>query len=518
MRKRLIPFFLMALIAMMGSCVGDDIDSLQDQIDDLNNKVVDLEKSQQEALLAAIANIQASIAALQVDVEAGDSDLAAQYEALLNNLQVLQEEVTNNKDAVYYGNLLTDADFEAFETQGATIVTGKVIATTQEQVDAVAALKLVGGNLLINGDVNVVLPDLQTISGSLIVESINGEAAAVSMPALASIGDELIVRENDGLTTLSVAALIFVNGNATLSGNMMLADLMLATVTFNGDVYFSNGLAGELTLGQLNGNLDLMETSITKLIVNSSSVNGNFNVNSNNSIESYDLDKITEIKGDLSMSFNGVWGSTNAFATFTGLTTIGGNVSVSNNYVSTMESFNSVTEVKGNFISIQGDSYTLVSVFDKLLYNGTRYTIDLNVRTDWFDGFNELTNANILNVNLEGNESWDETTFEMVTTPNKVNGFAKLLDCKGITLKVTDVFEFDAFNAFDNFWSSYGKYCHIYVPLDTNVDLCSMKPLLDKIAAGTIVTGVEVKFFEDYTELTEPVADIISNRLIDSCN
>ncbi|MBS2210755.1 hypothetical protein KEM09_05060 [Carboxylicivirga mesophila] len=519
MKRKLLPFLMMVLVAIMGSCVGDDIDSLQDQINDLDDKVAELEKTQQEALLAEIAKLQATITTLQEAMEAGDSDLASQYDALLNNLTLLEEEVANNKDAVYYGNLITDEDFAAFMAQGATIVTGKIIATSQAHIDALGALKLVGGNLSIFGGTAVELINLQTVSGSLMVEGVNEENASINLPALASIGDELWVSENEGLTSLNVNALILVNAYASIVSNMMLADLNLGNVNFNDDVFISSGLKGTLTLGQINGTLQLMYTGITNVVVNSTVIGGDLYMSGNGALEAYDMDKITEIKGNLTMESNGVWGATDTeFAAFAGLTTIVGNVMISYNYVPVIESFNAVTSVQGNSIGIYGDSYSQVSVFNNLLFDNTRHSIDINVRTDWFNGFNALSNANILNLTLEGNSKFDEVTGETTITPNKVNGFSSLVDCKGITLKVPDVFEFDAFNVFDNFWSAWGKYCHIYVPLDTDVDLCSMQPVLNKIAAGDFGTAVEVKFYEGWMELTDPAADIINNRLIDGCN
>ncbi len=234
-----MPLLLVALVALMGSCVGDDIDNLQNQIDDLNEQV-----DQLEALLAAIADLQASITALQAEVEAGDSELADQYASLLNSLTLLEEEVANNASAIFYGNLLTNEDFEAFKTQGATIVTGKVIATSQAHIDALAAIKMVGGNLNISGGTTVSLDALQNVGGSLYVTELMEEGVSVSLPALASVGDAVMVTNNPALTSFMADALVLINAELQTMGNPMLTSLSFMALDQVASIYINEEWIG----------------------------------------------------------------------------------------------------------------------------------------------------------------------------------------------------------------------------------------------------------------------------------
>ena len=177
MRRRLLSLFLLAFIFVFGGCVKDDLSDLQNQIDDLNQKVDDLEEAQQQELLTAITQLQTAITALE-------STNAEQYTEMLTNLQSIEEEVANNATAIYYGNLLTDADFAALQSQGATIVTGKVVASKAEHYTALGNVKLIGGNFTVQGNVDVDLQMLENVGEDLLIAGITGDVSVAFLRVL----------------------------------------------------------------------------------------------------------------------------------------------------------------------------------------------------------------------------------------------------------------------------------------------------------------------------------------------
>lgn len=516
-------------MASFGSCVGDDIDDLQDQIDDLNGKVVDLEEAQQEALLTEIAALQATIAALQTSMEEGDSNLAAQYDALLSNLQLLEDEVANNEAAVYYGNLLTDADFNAFETQGATIVTGKVIVASQSHVDAIADMKMVGGNLTLSGGTTIDLTALQNVGGSLYLNDLSADGVTVSLPALTSVGDNVELNNNSALVSFVADALVLINASLESMGNPMLATLSFNSLDQVGVVYVDEynpndpnytGLGsltnlnlsstnvledldiqwvsgGALSIGTVGGDFYLGHTKLTELVLNSEVIEGDFTFEYNGNLTSIDVSVITMIKGDVAILYNYTdWYDFAAptgleeLPSFAALESIGGDVRVEgNNYLTSLEIFNSVTSFSGSKISISynggaGTGYDYIDMFNALEDGGpSSYTkLDISVweNSSWFNGFNSLIEAKDITLNVAGvmnTETW-------MTGPTKIEGFGAMTACKSLVLNATDAEEFTAFESLDNFKGWGVTNCLILDMPDVSVGMCSMETIFNKILNG----------------------------------
>lgn len=550
MRRKLLPLFLLGLIALMGSCVGDDIDSLQGQLDDLTEKVDELEKSQQEALLAAIANLEASIAALQADVDAGDSELADQYAALLNSLQLLEDEVANNASSVYYGNLLTDADFAAFAAQEATIVTGKVVAVSQAHVDALATVKMVGGNLTIKGGSSVELANLQNVAGALYISDLSTEGASVKLPVLASIGDELMVANNSALTSFMADALILINGNLETMGNPLMTTLSLAALDqvgsinvneYNpddteyiylgslttldlsstnvlGDVRIEYVTDGALHLGTLGGNFYLGNTNFTELVINSETIMGDFTLMYNGMLSSIDFSTIKTIKGELNIGFSSTewydWLAPvglQSLPSFDALETIGGNVRIEgNSMLTSIEGFDKVTtftgtEIRINYNGGSGTGLTLINAFNALEDGGpsawTKMDVVVYENAAWFDGFNALVEANNVTVNVTGllDENW-------ANGPTRIDGFAAMTACKSLELNAKNAESFSAFSVLDNFKGWGVTNCLILdMPDDTTVGLCSMSGILTKIKNGDFDSKPAI-FRYNWSELDKTTA------------
>ncbi len=556
MRKKLIPFLLMVMMASFGSCVGDDIDDLQGQIDDLNTKVDDLEESQQAALLDEIAALQATIAALQASMEEGDSDLADQYATLLNNLQLLEDEVANNESAVYYGSLLTDDEFAAFLDQGATIVTGKVVVTSQSHIDAIADMKMVGGNLILSGGTVVDLAALQSVGGDLSITGLSTADLSVSLPALASVGGGIHIYENSGLANVTVDALIFVYGE--LSSNMntslqslsfaaldqiggidingydesfygagTLSSVELSSANVNGDVYFQYVAGGALSLGNVEGSLTVDYTSITDLSITGQVVDGDFNFTNNGAIVSMDVASLTTINGGINISYNGGGGGggwsasttdfSTAFPAFENLETINGNITISGNSTNSIEAFNNVTTFKGEMIDISsnGSEVELLSVFNSLEAGGTSSYRHVNINVygnyAWFSSFGTLQKAGTVELNVS--PTMDPSTYEYDTNL-RIDGFDALIQATSVNLYTPKVTSFSAFASLDHL-TGWNTDLKVEMPEDVNVGLCSMEPFFTKYNADP--TKYVVEFNQGWGNTLDP-ADAIYQLLAPCTN
>jgi hypothetical protein len=520
MKRKLLPFLMMVVITIMGSCVGDDIDDLQGQIDDLNGKVTELEKSQQEALLAEIAKLQATIAALE-----GDMD--SQYEALLNNLTLLEDEVANNKDAVFYGNLLTDEDFAAVVAQGATIVTGKAVATTQAHIDALAAIKMIGGELIINGGTTINLPALENIGGDLMIKGLAEPDVTVELPALVSVGEEFGVMENSALVSVKADALVLISDYLYTENNENLTTLSLAVLDLVGSIEMSNTealaildlstvnvlknvdiryIGGDtLRLGNVEGDFYLANTTIKYIDILAEEIGGDLTISNNTSFETLNFKELVTVGGNLSFKSNksggyGGWSAavvnnTYTFPAFEALVSIGGNVEVTGNDRTSIEAFNSVTIFGGSMIEFSSNGFelSLLSVFNAIevaegAYASKWFDIKIHEKVEWLNSFTKLKNVGDLRINVDRTEDENWQKGDVL----KVDGFDALTQVGTMYLRIPDVTEFTAFPALTAF-KGYGTVLEMEMPKDNTVGLCSMSALLNQIADGTITKTCEFK-------------------------
>jgi len=522
MRKKIIPLLLVAVIAFSGGCVKDDLDNLQEQIDLLNTKLTALEQSQQQALLAEIAKLQTSIEGLQ----SSNTEIKGNYQTLLNNLDLLQAEVTNNSAAVYFGNILTDADFSALKAKGSTIVTGKVVVTSQANIDALANVKMIGGDLVIKGGTTINLTTLANIGGSLLVTNLATEGAGITLPALTSIGNKLMLKDNAALVSLTADALVLIYDELYLEKNYSLTTLSLAGLDFVNSISISaynesnidgNGLGvlnsvnlsatkvsenveitylngGKINLGSIGGDFKCAYTNVTELKINSANIGGDFILQYNGKLETVDVSSITKIKGDVNISYNdnnwSTWESTglSSMPAFAALESIGGDVTVeSNTGMNVIESFNNVTAFTGSNITFRSNGsmqLSLLNVFNKLETAGasqwTAANITIFENIAWVSSFAKLLKAN--NVSITVYRTYDTNTWEPGAIL-KVDGFDAITDLNSLTLYAREVTSFSAFTALNNFKSS-SIYLDLEMPTDMNVGMCSMSNILNKIKNG----------------------------------
>jgi hypothetical protein len=530
MRSKILTLLFLSLVFTLGGCVKDDLDELQSQIDELNQKVVDLEKSQQEALLQAIADLQASLAALE-------SSNSEQYATLLANLEIIEEEVANNASAVYYGNLLTEAEYDAFIAQGATIVTGKVTARTADHITALADVKLIGGDFNLNATGDISLSNLQNVGQNIVVtglmsdatvtlgglSSIGGELNIVDNPKLLSftadelvlINNSLIVESDTAMTALSLAKLDMVGGdlyinnrweenpNYTYTGHLVSVDLSYTDVAGGVEVMFLGGTpnapGADLTFGNIGGGFACMETGINSVEITGDAINGDFELSTNRLLSLATFENITRIEGTLTIKFNSEAGWTYSqgeaglteFPAFSALTYLGGNVDIAaNDQLVTFEAFNNVVEMAPSFSSsinieeVTGSKLEVVRVFEKFASAGPNSwdkisNISINVKTNWFDGFNTLDKAGTINlsVGLPSADGGIGIRTTAVTTDVRIDGFDAMAQANTLFISATDATMYNAFPVFMG--GQYGAAnLTIYMPTDAAVDMCSMNTYL----------------------------------------
>ena len=541
MKKRFLPLLMVVVLTILGGCVGDDIDNLQNQIDDLNSKVDDLKKTQQEALLAAITSLQSSISDLSKASDAGDANLLAKYQTISANLTLLQQEVANNADAVFYGNLLTDADFTAFKAQGATIVTGKVNVTKQEHITALAAAKMVGGNLTISNGKTIGLPALENVGGSLVVTGVSSESATITLPKLVSVGEIVNVTANPGLTSFVANALVLVGTDLATSKNAAMATLSFAALDLvGGDIAIDEFWSGDpnyegygamssinlsgtkvvgeanlsfiagnnLTLGAVGENISISDSKIHNYLFG-----GNFagiEMKNNKEMESFDISAITAIKGNVTFNGND-FSAMGAFPTFETVTNIGGDVTISGNTgISSLEAFNNVTTMTGAKVDFNGNSADLISIFNKLkkgyapfAWSKPALKISIYANTSWFNGFESLL-ENEQDIILDIAPISDDGGFGVSSVGGtasgnlKIEGFDVLTKARTLTVNTGLATEFSALGSFVGTYYPNNAVTISY-PRDLTTGYCTIKTFLNAIKAGTYTGTVNFKeTFEEY--------------------
>ncbi len=533
MKIRTITSLMLAGMLSLSSCVNNgDIDELQNQIDDLNSTVENLQKTQQEALLAAIANLEADLVTLENALGSDINDLGTDYEALLADLGVLEDEVEGNANAVFYGNVITEADYTALTTQGATIITGKVIVSGDAHVQALADVKLIGKSLEVKGGTTITMDALQSVGEDLLVMGVNADAT-INLAKLSSVGGNVEIMNNTGLTSIMANELALISGGLSSEKNVALTTLSLAKLDQVGMIYINEEVEGDwdspagelamldlssanvsnsvtikyvstvanLVLGSVGGDFICENSDLAKITLDGSTVDGDFVIQNNKFISNIEVPNLTRIEGQLKIISNFDWNTAGSgFVTlpsFAALTYIGGDVDISNNSnLTTAEAFNNVTEVRGaNIEFLDNGNLDNVSIFNALVDTknpasqwGDNSHADITVKanTFWFDGFNSLVEITNLNVSIAKTAGvFDETTgmFEPGGDTAKLEGFGALTEVSTLQLYISEVTEFNAFASLNNF-KNYQTYLTVAMPSDTNVGLCTMEPIFTRIKNG----------------------------------
>jgi hypothetical protein len=547
-------------IVSLNSCVQGDLDDLQNQIDDLSITIADLKQTQQESLLAAIANLEARLQAL-------NSELEGDLSELVGNLELLEDEIKSNANAVYYGNVITDADYAALTAQNATIVTGRVVIASDANVQTLENVKLIGKSLEIMGGGTISMNALQSIGENLMISNMSDDAS-ISFSNLASVGGDfkvantisltsitadeivlisgtLISERNVALTTLSLSKLDNVNGiyideqvledYDNPAGNLTSLNLSSTNVNNSVEIHYL-GAVENLTLGSVGGNLICDYSELAKITLNGTSVDGDFNIENNKFLASIDVPNLSRIEGQLRMVSNFDWNTPGSGLTslpsFSALTYIGGDVTISNNSsLTSADAFNNVTEIRGENIEFTyNGNLDNINIFNALVDtadpasqwgDNSHANITINANTFWFNGFESLTETLNVNINIAKTAGvFNETTgqFEPGGDIAKFEGFNNITDVSALELNISQVTEFTAFGALNNF-KNFQTYFTLYMPEDTTVGTCSISPILNRIKNGDFDSSwnpnKKAVFKFNWADVDR---DTAIDQLLDPCN
>ncbi len=420
MKSKIIRFFVIAgfLTATVTSCYKDDFNELQKQVDELEQKVADNAASIQDQINA--------IAALQQQ----DANLSQEIQAVVDDLQQVSEDVETNANTVFYGNLVTDEEYDAYVAQGADVVTGKVVISNADQAAIVSNCRWVGQELITKvGSVSGV----QNVGGDLIVESTD---SIINLEGLLSVGGDFEIPLNESLQSVTLNDLVVLAGELRLNeGDLALTSVSFENLQVVGSINMNNasGLVSggggplndinfnsanvahnvtlhfigtsadaELSLGEVGENIIIDGCGIGTINFSASMLNGNLTI-TNNITKEINFGSVTEIAGDVIVSGNSAssGGGGPVYAAqatsligletldFGSLTTIGGYVYLEDNDL-LADVFNNVQTVYGDVTYIVGNPEISVIAFENLttIEAGSIY---LKGEMFKFTGFNMLT-------------------------------------------------------------------------------------------------------------------------------
>jgi hypothetical protein len=323
MKRKLVHVFVVAAMLSATSCYKDDIDGLQKKVDELEQKVSENTKTIQEQILNQISSLQNDIKTLQSE----DENLNKELEDVNDDLTEIKDDVADNSDAVFYGNLVSDADYAAYKEAGADVVTGKVYITTIEQAAIVSNCRWIGSDLITEvGNLEGIL----NIGGDLIM---NSDGETIILKDLVSIGGDFDIPLNDDLRTITANELVVINGKLSLKDGLKnLRTLSMHSLELVGSVYL-NGDNTAADTGKTNLDLDwnspliagdLHITKIDNIETSVGSVYGDVTIDYND-INTFKFEG-TELKGDFVFTYN----STETILASSVLT-MGGNVNIESN-------------------------------------------------------------------------------------------------------------------------------------------------------------------------------------------
>ncbi|KXX68828.1 hypothetical protein AVL50_18505 [Flammeovirga sp. SJP92] len=523
----------------MVSCQDDNI---QSQIDDLTGKVDDLNSNldslDQELASLKEAHQTALLEKLQEmdDVMAGliaeNAQLSEQYSAISDSLQSIKDEVSGSNNTVYYGDLLTAENFAKYTAQGASIVTGNILVTTEDQLNTLAALRVAGGNIHVSSLTDVTLPALETVGGDLVLSSVKG---TVTFDNLFTVAGSVFDNNNAEQTALVANKLAFVSGDVEIQTNILLetvsfeslafvksllinsywaedpeynnygalSSVILSEVDVEKDLTVAFGGTGSVNIGNVGGHLKLEKTKFTDINITGTTLGG-LEVINNGELTNLVVDNLKTVNGNIKISNNvassgvGFFSVANTtgfttFPSFSELTEIKGNVNVEgNSALTSIEAFNAVTSITGENVTFNNNgSLSVLDIFNNVTEAGvqvsqfTRKNTKLYVveKTNWFNGFSNLLEGGDITLEIKDPTADDGGFGLFSTVVVKFEGFSSMTKATRLRLTVGDVTEFNAFNALEDLLPTFDdlSYLTLAVPKNTDVTLCSISTILSKI-------------------------------------
>ena len=424
MKSKIIRFFVIAgfLTATFTSCYKDDFNDLQNQVDELEQKVA-----------ANAASIQDQIAAIQA-LQQQDENLSQEIQGVVADLETVKDDVEQNANTVFYGNLVTDEDYAAYQSQGADVVTGKVVISTAAQagivsncrwigqeliteIGSLTGIQNVGGDVIINSkDTVISIKDLMSIGGDFDIP-MNDDLQTVSLDDLVILAGEFSLSKGlNSLNSISLKSLelvgsVYINGeNATITGGKTPVSLDMNSADIAGDLYVTKINNSETSFGNIGGNVDVSYCDVNTFNFSGTNIGGGFSFTWNTT-ETVNADKVEMINGDFFVSNNngsggpgpvGVSdvGSGLSALEFDALTVIDGDVTISDNKT-LFDILNNVETVKGDIHLRAKVSDGVFIAFENLIEAGDINLFD-GCQIKSLTGFNKVTSSK--NISLGGDK------------------------------------------------------------------------------------------------------------------
>ncbi len=427
MKRKILGIFLITGLLFAG-CVKDDIDDLQKQIDDLEGQVAKNTEAIQKDLLNQIASLEAELDALSDKTDQDNQNLTAMIADLQADLDTISNDVENNAKTVYYGNLVTDDEYAAYEAAGATVVTGKVVISKAEHAGIVKNLRWVGQDLITSVGT---LEGIQNVGGDVIVTSTD---TVIDLAGMVSIGGDFMIPSNPDLQSVTADDLLVLAGDLGLDeGAYKLQSISMGNLQVVGSLHFHNPsnmvggataaaltvinlndayVAGDLemsfvvdknsnagtkfSIGQVDGEITIDNCGFETFSLMGNTIRGNFSL-TNNNIITFNAKSVISIAGDVMVADNfssssggPVKGTVTGLETlaFDALATIGGDLTIDDNRL-LGDVFNTVTRVDGDITYYVKNKDLDVILLEELT------TADRNIflsgQINSLTGFNKVT-------------------------------------------------------------------------------------------------------------------------------
>jgi hypothetical protein len=559
MKSKIIRFFVIAgfLTATVTSCYKDDFNELQKQVDELEQKVAENTQVIQEQIMTQIADLQSQLTTLT-------NQSTEAFDQVQSQLDSISSDVENNAKTVYYGNLIADEEYAAYEEAGADVVTGKVVITTVEQAEIVNNCRWIGADLITEiGS----LEGIQNVGGNVIVNS--DTVSVIELKGMLTIGGNFEIPESSNLTSVIADELIAITGEfrldkstSTLETVSMKSFELVGTVKVNAEDnsnttgrglitldWNSPVIAGDLdieyldnaetSVGDVLGDVYINDCSIKTFTFTGTRIKGDFTF-SQSITETINAEDIVTISGNITLvnNSNKIYDETQGDFVYVGLktlnfkslSTLNGDIYLRNNNA-LRDIFNSIINVGGNITISARNTDLDVIAFESLtsIGNGGAKSIRVYGKMQSFKGFNELI--------VLGDPDNHEGTIILAHDGNKVNyaeiksvnAFNKLTDVA--VVKLGSFINADQVECFTSLTNAYKLYIDAYkasvyagsynIPALANVDFVYINgavktvtmPSLTSVSTSISIDSYDVDLLVDFPELTE-VKSIYGIRII----
>lgn len=401
-------YLTLLLAIVVFACNNDEIDDLKKRVDDLDTKIAE----QQAALDAAVADLKSQITTINTDLTSQNESL----NGIVADLNQLQDDLTSEATKVYWGNLVSDADFTEFTDGGYRVVSGYVAVSSNSHLTALSELEVVGGFVEIKNVSDAIeLAQLQIVGSG--VEITKTTSTSANFPLLASTGADVDVYDNVNLASVSMPELAYVDDELYIENYNYGTNTSSALASI--DMSKLAAVNNDITVIYFNGT----DISFPELIY----VGRNLIIEQNSKMETINFDKLETIDGSLMFNYNATGGGVGIG--------FGGDATGFTSF----DDFNALTSVKGN-VELYGNNAMESLIGFSALETTGNITVSSANALYVFDAFNAVTKAN--DIRLTGMGKSDGTTYT-------INGF-NTIDTLDGALTITSNKSMAAINAFEN--------------------------------------------------------------------